>query len=118
MSFRVRRKLVSDVEFLALPPRLRETFIAVFRELAVAESPILRGPAFYVEELRQKRNLAREGIYSVHVADTSRGDWKWRGVFFRRRADLVFFGFGPREPDFYERMARTREALSRLDDEK
>lgn len=118
MSFRVRRKLISDPEFLALPPPVRESFIAVFRELGVSESPILEGPTYFIEELRQRKRVARDGIYSVHVTDSSRKDWAWRGVFFRRRDDLVFFGFGPREPDFYVRMARTREVLSRLDDEK
>lgn len=118
MAFRIRRKLVSDVEFLSLPPDVRESFIVVFRELGVAESPLLKGPEFFIEELHQKKNLAPDGIYSVHVHGADRSEWTWRGVFFRRGNDLVFFGFGPREPDFYERMSRTREALSRLDDER
>src|SRR5580692_7944011 len=101
MAHRVRRKHISDPEFLALPPLVREVFIAIFRELAASDEPIINGTTYYVEELRQNRRIATQGIFSVHVADRPRGEWKWRGVFLRRGGDLVFFGFGPRDPDFY-----------------
>lgn len=118
MTFRIRRKLLSDPEFLGLPPEVRETFISAFRELAVAETPVQRTSAWYVEELHQRKRTASQGIYSVHVKEGGGKRWPWRGVFFRRGNDLVFFGFGPRVPDFYVRMARAREALSRKDDER
>lgn len=118
MAHRIRRKLVCDPEFLALPPPVREAFIAIFRELAVSETPLIKGTRYFVEELRQNRRIAPEGIFSVHVADRPRGEWKWRGAFLRRGSDLVFFGFGPRDPDFYVRMSRLRETVSRIDDEK
>ncbi|MFI5417285.1 MAG: hypothetical protein ACHQ2Y_00095 [Candidatus Lutacidiplasmatales archaeon] len=118
MAFRIRRKLSSDSEFLALPPEVREVFIVVFRELAVSKSPRLRGQGYFIEELRQRQKIAPEGIFSVHVTELPREEWFWRGAFFRRRSDLVFFGFGPRFPDFYVRMARARAAMSRVDDER
>jgi hypothetical protein len=117
MGFRVRRKLICDPEFLALPPEVRETFVVVFRELAVSESPVLRGNHYFVEELRQRQRIAPEGIYSVHVSEPRHNRWLWRGVFFRRGEDLVFFAFGPRLPEFYERMARARGAVAQLEDE-
>lgn len=117
MTFRVRRKLVCDPEFLGHPPHVRETYISVFRELAVADSPTLKGSGWYIEELQQKQKLAPEGIFSVHVSDDRGKTWPWRGAFFRRGGDIVFFGFGPRNPDFYVRMARVREALGRIDDQ-
>lgn len=118
MAFRIRRKLVCDSEFLGLPPCVRETFIAVFRELAVSDTPILNGGEWYIEELRQKQKLIPKGMFSVHVSEDKGKTWLWRGVFFRREGDLVFFGFGPRLPDFYTRMARVREAVGRTDDER
>ncbi len=118
MGFRVRRKLLCDPEFLALPVEARETFITVFRELAVADTPLLRGPRFFIDELRQRQRIAPEGMYSVHVLEHLRNRWLWRGVFFRRGEDLVFFAFGPRVPDFYTRMARARDAIARSDDER
>lgn len=118
MAFRVRRKLVCDSEFLALPPSVREAFVGIFRELAVSETPVIRGRRFFVDELRQRQRIFPEGMFSVHVEDPSRGNPTWRGVFFRRGGDLVFFGFGPRVPDFYVRMDRAREALTRPDDER
>ena len=118
MTFRIRRKLICDAEFLALPPHVRETFITVFRELAVSDTPIQKGPGYYIEELRQRQKIASEGIFSVHVSERTDKDWMWRGVFFRRSDDIVFFGFGPRVPDFYVRMSRARDAVSRADDER
>lgn len=118
MAFRIRRKLTCDPEFLALPPEVREVFIVVFRELAVSKSPLLKGPGYFIEELRQRQKLAPEGIFSVHVTEHPREEWFWRGAFFRRGRDLVFFGFGPRIPDFYARLARARAAISRVDDER
>ena len=118
MVFRVRRKLLCDPEFLALPPEAREVFVAVFRELAVSDSPILRGHRYFIEELRQRQRMAPQGIYSVHVSEPMHHQWLWRGVFLRRGSDLVFFAFGPRRPDFYERMARARGAMTRSDDER
>jgi hypothetical protein len=118
MAYRILRKAVCDPEFLALPPRVREAIVAIFRELAASQTPVIRGTTYFVEELRQNRRIASEGIYSVHVADRLRGEWKWRGAFLRRGTDLVFFGFGPRDPDFYVRLSRLREAVSRIDDER
>ncbi len=118
MTFRIRRKLICDPEFLALPPHVRETFITVFRELAVSDTPIQKGPGYYIEELRQRQKIASEGIFSVHISEHADKDWMWRGVFFRRSDDIVFFGFGPRVPDFYVRMSRARDAVSRADDER
>ena len=117
MTFRIRRKLVCDPEFLGLPPHVRETFITVFREWAVAEAAILKGSGWYIEELQQKPKVAPEGLFSVHVSDDGGRTWPWRGVCFRRGGDIVFFGFGPRTPEFYVKMARVREALGRVDDE-
>lgn len=118
MPFRVRRKLLCDPEFLGLPPPVREIFIAAFRELAVASGPMAESSAWYVAELRQRQRIAPQGIFSVHVSDDGGKTWPWRGVFFRRDGDLVFFGFGPRVPEFYTRMARARTALTRADDER
>ena len=118
MPFRIRRKHVCDPEFLALPPAVRETFIMVFRELAVSDVPILKGPQYCIEELRQKPRIAPEGIFSVQLSDRSDRRWLWRGVFFRRVGDLVFYGFGPRIPDFYVRLSRVREAASHAEDDR
>lgn len=118
MTFRVRRKLVCDPEFLGLPPRVREAFVTAFRELAVSNVPIVRGSDWYIEELRQRQKIAPDGMFSVHVSVDAGKSWPWRGVFFRRGTDLVFFGFGPRTPEFYVRMARARQALGGVDDER
>ncbi|MDE1819971.1 MAG: hypothetical protein KGJ23_11380 [Euryarchaeota archaeon] len=115
MPFRVRRKLLADSEFLALSVEVRETFITAFHALALADDPVQRGRDWYVEETRQNQRVAREGLFSLHVME------HWRGSFFRRGRDLVFFGFGPRigpGEDFYRRLARLREAVERLDDER
>ena len=77
-----------------------------------------RSSAWYVEEVRQRQRVAPDGVFSVHVSDDDGRTWRWRGVFFRRGQDLVFFGFGPRTPEFYRRLARTRRAWDRINDER
>ena len=65
MPFRVRRKLLSDSEFLALSVPVRETFISAFHSLAFAEDPMQRGRDWYVEETRQNQKVASEGLSSL-----------------------------------------------------
>jgi hypothetical protein len=96
----------ADTEFLALPPEVREVFIAAFRELAVSGSPIASGRDWYTEELRQRQRTAPEGLFSLHVGDL------WRGVFYRSGASLIFIGFGFRLPEFYAKLKRLRRAVS------
>ena len=106
MSFRVLSVDEADVEFLALPASVRETFIAAFRELAAVNDPVCSGPGWFVEELRQNQRVAPEGLFSLHVGQL------WRGAFYRRRDTLVFVGFGFRVPEFYDKLGRLRRALS------
>jgi hypothetical protein len=97
----------ADGEFLGLPPPVREVFISAFRELAVAEQPILKGPGWYTEELRQNQRIAPEGLFSLHVGDL------WRGAFYREGGSLVFIGFGYRLPEFYDKLARLRKTVAK-----
>jgi hypothetical protein len=90
-----------------MPYDIRETLIAMFRELAVSDSPEISGPAWYIDKLRQNQRVAPEGLYSVHVAEL------YRGVFFRRGRDLVFIAFGFRFPEFYSKLERLRSELAR-----
>ena len=106
MSFHLESIEEADTEFLALPPDVREVFIAAFRELAVRDSPLARGPEWYVEELRQRHRIAAEGLFSLHVRDL------WRGVYFRRGESLVFIAFGFRLPEFYDKLKRLRKSVS------
>jgi len=96
----------ADPEFLALPPDVREVFIAAFREIAASDTPLARGPEWYSEELRQRQRVAAEGLFSLHVRDL------WRGVYFRRGESLVFIAFGFRLPEFYDKLERLRKAVS------
>jgi hypothetical protein len=105
VPFRVRRRKVADAEFFSMPYNVRETFVSAFRELAAADSPQVSGPNWYVDELKQNQRIAPEGQYSLHVSDL------YRGVFFRRRQDLVFVAFGYRFPDFYTKLERLRQEL-------
>jgi hypothetical protein len=75
VPFRLRSIDEADVEFLALPPDVREVFISAFRELGASESPVAAGPGWFSEEPRQRQRIAREGLYSLHVGDL------WRGAF-------------------------------------
>lgn len=95
----------ADTEFLALPPDIREQFIAAFREIAVSDSPLAAGPTWYTEELRQRKRIAAEGLFSLNVAGL------WRGAFFMRSGALIFIGFGFRLPEFYDKLERLRTAL-------
>jgi hypothetical protein len=97
----------ADGEFLGLPPPVREVFITAFRELAASETPIIRGPGWFVEELRQNQRIAPEGLFSLHVGEL------WRGAFYRDRGDLVFIGFGYRIPEFYDKLARLNKSVKR-----
>ncbi len=106
MSFRVLSIDESDVEFLALPFEVRETFIAAFRELASMDDPVCAGMGWFVEALRQNQKVAPIGLFSLHVG-------LWRGVFYRKATDLVFIGFGYRVPEFYIKLKRLRGAVSR-----
>jgi hypothetical protein len=96
----------ADIEFLALPPAVRDVFVTAFRELAVSESPVTSARGWYTEELRQRQRLAPEGLFSLHVGEL------WRGVFYRRGDILVFIGFGFRLPEFYDKLKRLRAALA------
>lgn len=107
MPFRVESIEEADTEFLALPPEVREVFIAAFRELAVVETPVCSGSGWFVAELRQRQRIAPEGVFSLHVGDL------WRGVFYRKADSLVFVGFGFRLPEFYDKLRRLRRALER-----
>jgi hypothetical protein len=107
VGFRIRSIDEADEEFLGLPPDVREVFIAAFRELAASESPIVAGPGWFVEELRQNRRVAPDGLFSLHVGAL------WRGAFFRERTDLVFIGFGHRIPEFYDKLARLSKSVSK-----
>ena len=107
MPFRIESVEEADAEFLALPPPIREVFITAFRELAAAEVPVLKGPGWYTEELRQNQRLAPEGLYSLHVGEL------WIGAFYREGNNLVFIGFGYRIPEFYDKLARLRKTVGR-----
>ena len=96
----------ADTEFLALPPDVREVFVAAFRELAAGDTPLARGPDWYTEELRQHQRIAAEGLFSLHVRKL------WRGVYFRRGESLVFIAFGFRLPEFYDKLKRLRKSVS------
>ena len=106
MTFRLESVQEAETEFLALPPDVREVFIAAFRELAASETPLVRGPEWYTEELRQRQRIANEGLFSLHVRNL------WRGVYFRRGDSLVFIAFGFRLPEFYDKLSRLRKAVS------
>ena len=107
MPFRLESVGEADTEFLALPPDVREVFIAAFRELSAADAPLDRGPGWYTEELRQRQRIATEGLFSLHVRDL------WRGVYFRRGESLVFIAFGFRLPEFYDKLKRLRKVVSK-----
>jgi hypothetical protein len=96
----------ADAEFLALPPDVREVFIAAFRELAASGSPVTSAVGWYTEELPQRRRIAPEGVFSLHVGGL------WRGAFYRSGDSLVFIGFGFRLPEFYDKLKRLRTALA------
>jgi hypothetical protein len=106
VPFRVESIEEADIEFLGLPPPVRETYIAAFRELAVSDTPAIAASAWYSEELRQNQRIAPEGLYSLHVGEL------WRGVFFRRKRTLVFIAFGFRLPDFYTKLERLRRVVA------
>ena len=106
MPFRLESIEEADTEFLALPPEVREVFIAAFRELAASESPLARGPEWYVEELRKRQRIAAGGLFSLHVRNL------WRGVYFRRGGSLVFIAFGFRLPEFYDKLKRLRKTVA------
>jgi len=106
VPFRLKSIEEANTEFLALPPDVREIFIAAFRELAASKTPISRGPEWYSEELRQRQRIATGGLFSLHVRSL------WRGVYFRRGESLVFIAFGFRLPEFYDKMSRLRSAVS------
>ena len=106
MPFRLESVEEADTEFLALPPDVREVFIAAFRELAASDTPLVRGLEWYTEELRQRQRIAAEGLFSLHVRNL------WRGVYFRRGESLVFIAFGFRLPEFYDRLKRLRKMVS------
>ncbi|MGI0133001.1 MAG: hypothetical protein ACREDK_07945 [Thermoplasmata archaeon] len=105
MPFRVESIDEADVEFLAIPPEVREVFIVAFRELTAGDAPVIAGVGWRVEALRQNQRIAPEGLYALHVGDL------WRGVFFRRAGALVFVAFGFRLPDFYRKLRRLRVAI-------
>jgi hypothetical protein len=105
VPFRIQSIDAADEEFLGLPPDVREVFIAAFRELAAAETPITRGPGWFIEELRQNQRIAPEGLFSLHVGEL------WRGAFYRVQGDLVFIGFGYRIPEFYDKLARLSKSV-------
>ena len=106
MSFVIESIDEADTEFLALPPDVRETFIAAFRELAASESPVTSAPGWFTEELRQRQRIALEGLFSLHVGEF------WRGAFYRQGGSLIFVGFGFRLPEFYDKLSRLRAAIS------
>lgn len=106
MPFRLESIEEADTEFLALPPEIREVFIAAFREIAAGDSPIAHGPEWYSSELRQRQRVATEGLFSLHVGDL------WRGVYFRRGETHVFIAFGFRLPEFYDKLQRLRKAFT------
>ena len=107
MPFRVLSIDEADTEFLALPSHIRESFIAAFRELAASDRPVCSGRDCYVEELHQNQRVAPDGLFSLHVGQL------WRGAFYRRGNALVFIGFGFRIPEFYDKLNRLRQAVSR-----
>ena len=107
MPFRLESIDEADTEFLALLPEVREEFIAAFRELAASESPLVSARRWYTAELRQRQRIAPEGIFSLHVAGL------WRGVFYRSGDSLIFIGFGFRLPEFYDKLKRLRNAISK-----
>jgi len=106
VPFRLESIEEADTEFLALPPDVREVFISAFRELAASDAPLVRGPGWFTEELRQRQRIAAEGLFSLHVQDL------WRGVYYRRGESLIFIAFGFRLPEFYDKLKRLRKAVS------
>ena len=105
MPFRLQSIEEADTEFLALPPHVREVFIAAFRELAASDRPVVRGPEWYTEELRQRQRIAADGLFSLHVQNL------WRGVYYRRGESLIFIAFGFRLPEFYDKLKRLRKVV-------
>jgi hypothetical protein len=105
VPFRLDSIEEADLEFLTIPRQVREAFIVAFRELMAAESPVLSGPGWFTEELRQNQRIAPEGLYSLHVGEL------WRGAYFREGEHLVFIAFGYRVPEFYDKLARLRGAI-------
>ncbi len=106
MPYRVFSIDEADVEFLALPSGVRETFISAFRELGLVDDLVCTGFGWFVEELRQNQRVAEGGLFSAHVG-------LWRGVFYRKASDLVLIGFGYRIPEFYVKLKRLREVVNR-----
>jgi hypothetical protein len=112
VSFKVESIDEADVEFLALPPDVREVHISAFRELAASANPVCSGPNWFTEELRQRQRIAPEGLFYLHVQDL------WRGAFFRTGDSLVFIAFGFRIPEFYDKLERLRSAVTRGPDQR
>ncbi len=106
MPFRLESIEEADTEFLAVPPEVREVFIAAFREIAARDSPVAHGPEWFCTELRQRQRVAAEGRYSLHVGEL------WRGIYFRRGESLVFIAFGFRLSEFYDKLRRLRKAVT------
>ena len=106
MPFRLESIEEADTEFLALPPDVREVFIAAFRELAAGATPLVRGLEWHTEELRQRQRIAAEGLFSLHVRNL------WRGVYYRRGESLIFIAFGFRLPEFYDKLIRLRKVVA------
>ena len=106
MPFVLRSIDEADAEFLALPPEVREVFIAAFRELAASESPVTSSAGGYTEELRQRKRMAPEGVFSLHLRGL------WRGAFHRSGNSLILIGVGFRLPEFYDKLQRVRTALA------
>ena len=106
MPFRLESIEEADTEFLALPPHVREVLIAAFRELAASDTPLVRGPEWFTEELRQRQRIAAGGLFSLQVRNL------WRGVYYRRDESLIFIAFGFRLPEFYDKLKRLRKVVT------
>lgn len=113
MTFVIERSLITDDEFLNLPLAVREAFIQAFETLQRTDQLDVSGPGWTVKELRQRRPVFREGLYSLHVGPI------YRGLFIRLGPKLRFIAFGPHLPkdDVYRKLGRARQELARLERE-
>jgi hypothetical protein len=69
VPFRVESSEPADIEFLGLPPAIREVFITAFHELAVSDNRVTSASGWYTEELHQNQRVAPEGLFSLHVGE-------------------------------------------------
>lgn len=108
MAYRVRVHPDARLEFLALPPEVRETFErAVFPGLA--RSPFAPRAGYTVDQLRNLPAGWKGQVWCVHVG-------MYRALFTveGNRVRIGTFGY---RPGFYERLRRLRTLFPEWTDE-